>query len=340
MDFLTASDLTHKNGQVTHYYEGGSKSGTPLIFIHGWPDIAESWHHQLKHFSASGKYHVIALDMRGYGGSTAPKDKRAYSLETLTDELVEFAAALGIRKAVWIGHDWGSVVTSALAAHHPSLFLALAVLAVPYHTIQLGLNHLITLVNRDIYPEAEYPIGPWEYMRYYELHSEESAKCFDDNTERFSKVIYMRHDPAQWGKPAPTSRALRDGGWLSDHPERVPDVPLEDTVLSPSLHANLVASHKKHGWFPSFAYYLNHDVNEVFARKEKNGGVLEFPVLFIDAKHDPVCSPSTTPKMGEEQMEKCKDLKVVTIEATHWPMLENPEETNREIEMWLGEKGL
>jgi soluble epoxide hydrolase/lipid-phosphate phosphatase len=161
MQSLESHDVTLKNGERTRYYEGGTKDGIPLIFIHGWPDIAETWKHQLSHFSAQAKYRVIVPDMRGYGDSTAPTDRRAYSMEALTNELVDFAAQLGIDKAVWIGHDWGSGVASALAAHHPELFLGLVVMAVPYRTIELGLDHLKSLVNRDIYPEDEYEWGQW-----------------------------------------------------------------------------------------------------------------------------------------------------------------------------------
>jgi hypothetical protein len=42
MDFLEAHSISHANGQSTHYYEGGSKDGIPLVFIHGWPDLAET----------------------------------------------------------------------------------------------------------------------------------------------------------------------------------------------------------------------------------------------------------------------------------------------------------
>ncbi|KAF2029432.1 alpha/beta-hydrolase [Setomelanomma holmii] len=338
MDSLSAHDVTLKNGETTRYYEGGSKDGTPLIFIHGWPDIAESWKHQLSYFSAQSKYRVIAPDMRGYGDSTSPKDRRAYSMETLSEELVEFAEKLGVKKAVWIGHDWGCGVTNALAAHYPELFIALVDLAVPYRTIELGLKHIVGLVNRDLYPEDEYEYGQWEYMRYYELHTGESVKSFDDHVEKITKVLYAkggRHEP---GKPAMTSRILREGGWFSGHPEALPDVPLEATSLDESLYGNLLKSHKKHGFFPPTAYYLNHDANAEYAKSEKNGGVLEFPVLYIDAKLDSICTPSAAPKYAEEQAKYVKDLTYETIEAAHWVQLERPKEVNEALEKWLNKK--
>ncbi|CAO2655695.1 Nn.00g044980.m01.CDS01 [Neocucurbitaria sp. VM-36] len=338
MQSLSAHDIALKNGETTHYYEGGSKDGIPLIFIHGWPDIAETWKHQLSHFSAGSKYRVIAPDMRGYGLSSAPTDKRAYALEVLVSELIEFAGKLGIEKAVWIGHDWGCGVVSALAAHHPEVLLGVVEVAVPYRTIELGLGYLVTLVDRDLYPESEYEWGPWEYMRYYELHPEESVKTFEGHIETITKVLYSKADPSTHRKPAMTARLLRDGGWFGQHPELVPDIPLEYTSLDQSLYDNLVKSHKTHGFFPPTAYYLNHDVNAEYAKSEKNGGVLEVPVLFIDAKYDAVCSPSASPKMGEAQEKFVKDLTYETIEAAHWVQLEKPKEFNEALEKWLSAK--
>jgi soluble epoxide hydrolase/lipid-phosphate phosphatase len=335
MDSLTAGDITHKNGEVTHYYEGGSKDGTPLIFIHGWPDIAESWKHQLSHFAAGSKYRVIAPDMRGYGDSTAPRKKESYALGVLVPELVEFADKLGIIKAIWIAHDWGCGVVNALAAHYPELFIAMACLAVPYHSLELGLEHLKSCINRDIYPESETEWGNWEYQRYYELAFEQAVKTFEDYTERITKVLYRKSDPSTYGKPGPMSRTLRDGGWFGGHPEKLPDIPLENTSLDESLYSNLLKSKKKHGFFGADAYYLNHAANAEYAKSAKNGGVLEFPVLYIDPKYDGVCSAGVQPKLAEGQKKYTRNLTYVTIESGHWVQLEKPKEVNEALDKWL-----
>ncbi|KAH7401696.1 Alpha/Beta hydrolase protein [Pyrenochaeta sp. MPI-SDFR-AT-0127] len=339
MEALTANDITLKNGEKTHYYEGGSKDGIPLIFIHGWPDIAESWKHQLLHFSAQSKYRVIAPDMRGYGLSSAPTDKRGYALEVLAPELAEFAGQIGAKKAIWIAHDWGCGVVNALAAHYPELFLGLVLLSVPYRTLELGLKYITTLVNRDLYPEDEYEWGQFEYMRYYELHPEESVKTFGSgHIDKITKLLYSKHDPRNYGKPSFTARLLRDGGWFGGHPEALPDIPLAYTCLDESLYQNLLKSHSTHGFFPPTAYYLNHDVNAEYAKSEKNGGVLDFPVLYFDATHDAVCSPSVSPKFGEGQKKFTKDLTYETIDAGHWSHLEKPEDANAALEKWLNAK--
>jgi soluble epoxide hydrolase/lipid-phosphate phosphatase len=339
MDSLKAHSITHTNGQTTHYYEGGSADGTPLIFIHGWPDLAQTWQHQLSHF-AQKSYRVIAPDMRGYGDSSAPSDKHAYSLEVLVPELVEFAEKLNIKKAVWVAHDWGCGAVNALAAHHPELFLGMANLAVAYRSVELGFDFLVSCVNRDIYPENEYEWGQWAYQRYYELHTEESMKEFEDRIELITKVLYTKHKPESYGKPSPLAFTMKAGGWFKAKgvPVDLPDIPLEYTLLDESLYANLLKSHKKHGFFPPTAWYLNHTANAEYAKSEKNGGVLEFPVLYIDAKYDAACSATTTPKFKEVQAEFVKDLTYETVDAGHWVQLEKPKEVIDALEKWLEAK--
>ncbi|KAL1797075.1 hypothetical protein ACET3X_005615 [Alternaria dauci] len=211
----------------------------------------------------------------------------------------------------------------------------MANLCIPYRTIELGLEYIKSSINRDIYPESETEWGQLEYMRYYELYPEESVKTFDANPEAITKLIHMKADPSMWGKPSRTSRVLRDGGWFGGHPELLPDIPLEHTSLDESLYSNLVKSKKKHGSFGPTAYFLNHKANAEYAKSEKNGGFIEFPMLFIDAKYDHTCSPTVLPKLAEDQRQYVKNLTYETIEAGHWVQLEKPKEVNKTLEKWL-----
>ncbi|KAJ4348136.1 uncharacterized protein N0V89_009508 [Didymosphaeria variabile] len=341
MDFLTSATLIHPSGETTTYYTGGSPAGTPLIFIHGWPDLAQSWHHQLRYFTSppfDKRYCVYALDMRGYANSSGPHHKSAYSLKTLVSELVDFAHQLNIDKAVWIGHDWGAAIVSSLAAHHPSLFLGMTLLCVPYRTLELGLLHTLSLINRSLYPKEEYPYGQWEYMAAYSSSPSTAMTAYSSlELEKWTKLLYVRHDPSRYGRPAHTSRVLRDG-WFAGRPDLIPDLPMEATSLDQPLYEALLESHRKHGFFPPTAYYLNHEANAEYAKSEAGDGKLEFPVLYVDAKHDAVCSPSTTPRMADGQRASVKDLTVEVVEASHWVMLEKPAEMNSALERWLGSR--
>ena len=64
------------NGIRLSYLSQGD--GPLVIFMHGFPDLAISWRHQMKAVSDAG-YRAIAPDMRGYGDSDAPDDPALYS---------------------------------------------------------------------------------------------------------------------------------------------------------------------------------------------------------------------------------------------------------------------
>jgi soluble epoxide hydrolase/lipid-phosphate phosphatase len=198
----------------------------------------------------------------------------------------------------------------------------------------MGFPFLKTTVNRSIYPSSDYEWGQWVYMRYYKLYPEQSIRSFQDNIERVLKSMYKKHDRSTYGKPAPTITVLQGEG---QHPERLPGIFLwPNTVLDEDLYAHLVKSLRKNGFFAPTAYYLNHAANASYAKSAEDTGVLEFPVLFIDAKYDAVCSPGTSPKLGEDQREKARRLTYKTVEAGHWVQLEKPKEVNEVLENWLG----
>lgn len=102
------------------YLSAGPKNGPLLIFVHGWPGIAETWKPQLSAFAALG-FHVAAPDMRGYGRSTVTREAHDYRLERIVSDMLSLLAHLEKREAIWIGHDWGAPVVWALAAHHPEV---------------------------------------------------------------------------------------------------------------------------------------------------------------------------------------------------------------------------
>src|SRR5262245_3753364 len=50
-----------------HYVDWGNSTAPPLVMIHGLDRVARTFDHVAPHFT--GRFHVIALDMRGHGDS-------------------------------------------------------------------------------------------------------------------------------------------------------------------------------------------------------------------------------------------------------------------------------
>lgn len=328
-----------KEGHTTSYLSSGPSNGPLLILLHGWPELASTWKFQLTHFGSLG-FHTIAPDMPGYGLTSSPRSTSTYSLRSLVSWSLSLLSHLNAPTAIWAAHDWGSGVLWALAAHHPEVCTAVVSLCVPYRAIELGLPHLVSLVDRSIYPEETYPWGQWSYMRFYETSPEKAAKSFDDNAARGLKLVYSRGDPSGWGKPARTATVLSDGGWFHGQSgEKLPDIPLAATVLDEALYEELLDSVRRNGFWGANAYYLNHTDNAKYASEAVNGGRLNMPVLFVDATFDAVCTTSGEGnRLAEGMREYSKDLTEVSIEASHWVNLEKPEEVNAAVERFLEKK--
>jgi pimeloyl-ACP methyl ester carboxylesterase len=117
------------NGISIHTVSLGE--GPLVVFCHGFPECWYSWRHQLPVVAAAG-FRAVALDMRGYGGSTAPEATGAYTLSHLVGDVVGVVAALGERQAVVVGHDWGAPIAWYSALMRPDMFRGVVGMSVPF----------------------------------------------------------------------------------------------------------------------------------------------------------------------------------------------------------------
>lgn len=112
-------------------------TGPPVVMIHGWPETKYSWRHQTPVLAGAG-YRALALDCRGYGGSSKPDSVGSYGLPTVVGDLMELLDAERVDHPVLVGHDWGSIVMFTAAVMHPDRFRALVSLNVPYRGWCIG----------------------------------------------------------------------------------------------------------------------------------------------------------------------------------------------------------
>jgi pimeloyl-ACP methyl ester carboxylesterase len=117
--------LSH--GLELSYLVGGS--GPPVFLLHGFPDSALLWRHQIPALLDAG-YQVVVPDLRGFGESSRPQEVEAYRLNKLLSDVVGLMQALGIRRAHFVAHDWGAVLgwmIAALMPHRVDHLVALSV---------------------------------------------------------------------------------------------------------------------------------------------------------------------------------------------------------------------
>jgi pimeloyl-ACP methyl ester carboxylesterase len=113
-------------GVEFHYAEAGSGDDVVLC-LHGWPQHWYEWRHLMP--ALAPRHRVLALDLRGFGWSEAPKS--GYEKENLADDVLAVLDELGIERVKLVGHDWGGWIGFLLGLRQPTRidrFLALSIL--------------------------------------------------------------------------------------------------------------------------------------------------------------------------------------------------------------------
>ena len=322
---------------TTHYLESGPADGTLMMFLHGWPELGLVWRAQMDAFAAEG-WRCVAPDMRGYGGSSAPAANDAYAIEEVVADMAELHDHLGGKPAIWVGHDWGSVVAGSLVAHQPMRSRGVVLISVPYFPDANALPTLVPLVDRTIYPADKYPDGQWDYYRYYNTHFE--AAVADLNADKAASLasIFQPGDPASVGKPAANAMVTRKGGRFGAARRAPPTRP--DPTLWPAADFDvLVQSYEARGFRAPCAWYLNDDANIAYARKAPDGGRLSQPLLFINGDYDQMNSINGN-RLGHPMRAACADLTVTSLLGAHWLPVERKAELVHTIATWLQTRNL
>ncbi|HWN68967.1 MAG TPA: alpha/beta fold hydrolase [Haliangium sp.] len=117
------------SGLRMRWYERGPASATVVLCLHGWPELAVSWRHQLD--GLGDRWRVVAPDMRGYGGTDAPARVADYRMPHLCRDVAELIEVLGNERVHLVGHDWGGAVAWEFARQRPDRLRTLSVLNCP-----------------------------------------------------------------------------------------------------------------------------------------------------------------------------------------------------------------
>jgi pimeloyl-ACP methyl ester carboxylesterase len=119
----------HANGLDFAYLEQGQ--GPLVLMLHGFPDTAHTWSHQMPALAAAG-YRVVAPFLRGYPPTAIPAGGY-YDKATLATDVVALIRALGGGEPAYlVGQDWGAIVSYAVLAAFPECVRRAVVMAVPH----------------------------------------------------------------------------------------------------------------------------------------------------------------------------------------------------------------
>ena len=120
-----------------HYFYSLGK-GEPLLLLHGFPDCAENFFHQLTFF-AENDYQVISPFLPGYH----PEDEEldTYQSIRIAEEIIKFTKSITTKKISLFGHDWGASIAYGMAGIEPDLIKKMITVSVP-HGISVGASFL------------------------------------------------------------------------------------------------------------------------------------------------------------------------------------------------------
>lgn len=334
-DVMPPVRMIKTNGINMAVYEAGS--GPAVVLLHGFPGLAFTWRHQIPALAAAG-YRVIVPDLRGYGLTDTPEAVEQYDIAHLTGDLVGLLDALDVKKAVFVGHDWGGLLAWQMPLLHKERVAGVIGVNTPFIPHWMLWQHP-DLVNSAL-PEgrsfvADPKVDPIAQMR--EIYSSkmyvlmfQDGKVADDAMNRDRRGTLrsaMRKDlmtSAEWGNVPPVVKNMEYYGQpLPDH------FPGTDVLNAQELDF-YVRNFERTGFTPAINWYRN------LSRNWKEGlnidQTIRVPSLMVSGANDVVLRPSMTDGMDAY----VPDLeKHVIQDSWHWTPEEKPEELNRLTISWL-----
>eukprot|EP01006_Ploeotia_vitrea_P066348 TRINITY_DN94799_c0_g1_i1.p1 TRINITY_DN94799_c0_g1~~TRINITY_DN94799_c0_g1_i1.p1 ORF type:complete len:341 (-),score=27.94 TRINITY_DN94799_c0_g1_i1:217-1239(-) len=311
------------NGIKMRIAEQGT--GPLVLLVHGWPESWFSWRYQIPFLAKQG-YHVVAPDMRGYGGTDSPQDVDAFNITHICADLLGLMDTLGAKTATLVGHDWGALITWLAAQLHPDRFPAIFALSVPHGGRQ-----------------PEKPTDLWKkrygdkffYILYHNEPGGVAEAEYDSNPAGIlSRLYYGKHSRPEDPVQPPISDPLRSaGGWIGRWIEP-PGLP---SWLSQAEFDYFVNEFKLAGFRGGVNYYRNFDKNWELT-ESLAGKKVQQPTGFAAGKGDMVLMMFG----GAENSEKVTRMNVenlvqwtVVDGAGHWVQQEKPDEVNKALLAFL-----
>ncbi|MGN6557858.1 MAG: alpha/beta fold hydrolase [Solirubrobacterales bacterium] len=103
--------ILHLPGGDMQVLEKGPRRAPPIVLLHCFACSLVWWQRMIPFLDRD--HRVLALDMRGFGGSEKPSS--GYSMEDQAAFVAEALKRLGVHRATVVGHSLGGTVATALA---------------------------------------------------------------------------------------------------------------------------------------------------------------------------------------------------------------------------------
>ncbi|CAE6398434.1 unnamed protein product [Rhizoctonia solani] len=296
------------------------KTIATALLLHGFPDSAYGWRHQIKGWTGRG-IRLIIPDTLGYYGSSQPSSPEDYSTKRQSDDLEELVRYAGVPKEdkiIIISHDWGSVTAGRLIQFKLDLVKAAAVFCVPFFPPSPQYIPLEKFSEQ--FPNMEYQVF---------LASPESTAILDANAERFIRLTYTSARQRDAGEVPSLERAGVIEGWLKDESKDVVPELLSQEELTTILSEIKAGT----GFGAMLNYYRVGQINYEAEKGLPHDVRPDLPKLIVTPSADPFLPPAVT----QYAQTLLKNVDVVWLDGLcgHWVQLEKPQEIEKIVGEWV-----
>lgn len=132
--------------------------GVPVVFLHSFAGSGEHWSEQMSHLRPSRR--VVAIDLRGHGGSEAPASGN-YAADSLAADVAAAVDALGLEHFVLVGHSMGGSAAIAYAGAHPDRVAGLVLVGTPGRSSPEQAKQVMSSMEADYDKVSQ---GYWEKL--------------------------------------------------------------------------------------------------------------------------------------------------------------------------------
>jgi len=288
--------------------------GPAIVLLHGFPELAFSWRHQVRELVAAG-FRVIAPDQRGYADSDSPDDHRDYSMRTLVADVVGLLDGLDIGEATIVGHDFGGMVAWHCAVYAPDRVAAVASLCTPHGPRG----------RTDIVESYRHRYGPSHYMTTFQEPGMAEAVFEADLERTFGSMLRG------------VGVSLRDFRSLPDEVQALPiglfvgDPPLFGLPVVSSDELQIyVDAYRRSGFRGPLSWYRG--LRRTWEEAEGVDMTIDKPSLLIQAADDYFLAPDQPDKTDRFATRLRRH---VVADCGHWIQQERPAEVNALLLDWL-----
>jgi len=303
----------------------GDPDGDLVVLLHGFPELAHSWRHQIPALVDAG-FQVVAPNQRGYGNSDKPNDVSRYTVLELVGDVVTLCEHYRSGDPVIVGHDWGAIVAWHAAVLRPGLFRGVACMSVPFvPRFDVSLLEMID-VARD---------GGFHYIDYFQEPGVAEVELEAD-VELFMRSIMWWASGDRPSEQAPGDPATRTRMFEAvDVPDGLPP------WLAADDFAVYVDAFRAGGFTAPLNWYRNLHRNWELTSAWPMAHVT-IPACFIGGLSDFVVNGGEDGQVGpmvEAMPMFCDDLRstVLLDGIGHWNQQETPEATNEALLAFLAD---